>query len=314
MSERHGRPAGPEEPALGAGGTQVGACCPRCGRSRAPGGAPACGCARETADALRETRSAQAAAAEDFDPLHIRPYVTLPEPRAPLPALSSAPPPPAARPAAVRGAGERGTARTAHRRARGRGRTTLFAGAGALFASAAVFATGMLSGGGGGGPDRALPDTTASTDDDPPPEEPAARVSAEPATSPPPRPTPTPRPSRERPSPAATRAPSASPSLRPLHAPATSPTRTTARATGTVSFPPSPPPVLRLGDRGPEVTGLQYRLRRLQLYEGPTDGVYTPLLAQSVARYQWTRDITEDPLGTYGKATRRALEAETRAP
>ncbi|QEV59659.1 peptidoglycan-binding protein [Streptomyces spectabilis] len=299
---------GPEEPVLGACETPVGACCPRCGRSRAPGGAPACGCARETAEAVRETRSAQAAAAEDFDPLRIRPYVTLPEPQVPLPALSSAPPPPAARRDPARAAGERGAVRTSRRRAR-RGRTTLLAGAGALFASAAVFATGMLSEGDGGGSDRALPDTTASTDDDPPPEEPAARVSAEPVHSPPPRPTP----SRALPSPSASPTPSASHSPRPLHAPATSPTRTTARATGTVSFPPSPPPVLRLGDRGPEVTELQHRLRQLQLYAGPADGAYTPSLAQAVARYQWTRGITQDPPGAYGKATRRSLEAETEA-
>ncbi|MEV0445076.1 peptidoglycan-binding protein [Streptomyces spectabilis] len=263
---------------------------------------------------MRETRSAQAAAAEDFDPLRIRPYVTLPEPQVPLPALSSAPPPPAARRDPARAAGERGAVRTSRRRAR-RGRTTLLAGAGALFASAAVFATGMLSEGDGGGSDRALPDATESTDDDRPPEEPAARVSADPVPSPPPAPTPTPTPtpSRERPSPSSSASPSASPSPRPKHAPATSPTRTTARATGTVSFPPSPPPALRLGDRGPEVTELKDRLRQLQLYEGPPDDTYTPLLAQSVARYQWARGITQDPLGTYGRATRRSLEAETEA-
>ncbi|MER6132042.1 peptidoglycan-binding protein [Streptomyces sp. NPDC001815] len=51
--------------------------CPECGTPREPGGSPACGCARRAADELLETRTAEAAAAEDFDPLRIRPYVDL---------------------------------------------------------------------------------------------------------------------------------------------------------------------------------------------------------------------------------------------
>ena len=51
--------------------------CPECGTPWGPGGSPTCECARRAADALLETRSAEAAAAEDFDPLRIRPYVDL---------------------------------------------------------------------------------------------------------------------------------------------------------------------------------------------------------------------------------------------
>ncbi|MEU5362644.1 peptidoglycan-binding protein [Streptomyces sp. NPDC005925] len=51
--------------------------CPECGTPREPDNTPACTCARRAADALRDTRTAQAAAAEDFDPLRIRPYVEL---------------------------------------------------------------------------------------------------------------------------------------------------------------------------------------------------------------------------------------------
>ncbi|WP_461071149.1 peptidoglycan-binding domain-containing protein [Streptomyces pseudoechinosporeus] len=51
--------------------------CPECGTPREPGGAPSCACAQRAADELLETRYAETAAAEDFDPLRIRPYVDL---------------------------------------------------------------------------------------------------------------------------------------------------------------------------------------------------------------------------------------------
>ncbi|MGW1271705.1 peptidoglycan-binding domain-containing protein [Streptomyces sp. NPDC002491] len=53
--------------------------CPKCGALRAPDNTPSCVCARRASDALRDTRTAEAAAAEDFDPLRIRPYVELDE-------------------------------------------------------------------------------------------------------------------------------------------------------------------------------------------------------------------------------------------
>lgn len=51
--------------------------CPECFAPRASDGTPSCGCARRVSDAHLEARTAEAAAAEDFDPLRIRPYVEL---------------------------------------------------------------------------------------------------------------------------------------------------------------------------------------------------------------------------------------------
>ncbi|MGW2641987.1 peptidoglycan-binding domain-containing protein [Streptomyces sp. NPDC001348] len=54
--------------------------CPECGAPKGPRNAPSCGCAQRASEALRDTRTAEAAAAEDFDPLRIRPYVDLDAP------------------------------------------------------------------------------------------------------------------------------------------------------------------------------------------------------------------------------------------
>jgi hypothetical protein len=53
--------------------------CPECDRPRNPDGSagPGCDCAERAGAALRAEREADIAAAEDFDPLRIRPYVTL---------------------------------------------------------------------------------------------------------------------------------------------------------------------------------------------------------------------------------------------
>jgi putative peptidoglycan binding protein len=51
--------------------------CPECGAPRGVDNTPSCGCTERAADALRDARTAEAAAAEDFDPLRIRPYVEL---------------------------------------------------------------------------------------------------------------------------------------------------------------------------------------------------------------------------------------------
>jgi len=51
--------------------------CPECAAPRAPDGTPSCACTQRASDALRDARTAEAAAAEDFDPLRIRPYVEL---------------------------------------------------------------------------------------------------------------------------------------------------------------------------------------------------------------------------------------------
>ncbi|MDW8810429.1 peptidoglycan-binding protein, partial [Streptomyces scabiei] len=51
--------------------------CPECSTPRASDGTPSCACGRRASEALLETRTAEVAAAEDFDPLRIRPYVEL---------------------------------------------------------------------------------------------------------------------------------------------------------------------------------------------------------------------------------------------
>ncbi|WP_328683620.1 peptidoglycan-binding domain-containing protein [Streptomyces sp. NBC_00343] len=62
--------------------------CPQCGAPRAADGSPSCACTQRASDALRDARTAEAAAAEDFDPLRIRPYVELdgtPQEQSPAP-------------------------------------------------------------------------------------------------------------------------------------------------------------------------------------------------------------------------------------
>lgn len=51
--------------------------CPECDTPRASDGTPACSCARLASDARRDARTAEAAAAADFAPLRIRPFVEL---------------------------------------------------------------------------------------------------------------------------------------------------------------------------------------------------------------------------------------------
>ncbi|MEU2598981.1 peptidoglycan-binding protein [Streptomyces hirsutus] len=51
--------------------------CPECGAPRNRDNTPSCACTPRASDALREARTAQAAEAEDFTPLRIRPYVEL---------------------------------------------------------------------------------------------------------------------------------------------------------------------------------------------------------------------------------------------
>lgn len=59
---------------------QKGNRCPECDALRGPDHTPSCGCGQQAAEALRDARTADAAAAGDFDPLRIRPYVELETP------------------------------------------------------------------------------------------------------------------------------------------------------------------------------------------------------------------------------------------
>ncbi|MFD8234635.1 peptidoglycan-binding protein [Streptomyces sp. NPDC059696] len=57
--------------------------CPECGAPRQRDNTPTCACTHRAAEALRDARTTEAAAAEDFDPLRIRPYVEIETGQAP---------------------------------------------------------------------------------------------------------------------------------------------------------------------------------------------------------------------------------------
>ncbi|WDV51369.1 peptidoglycan-binding protein [Streptomyces coeruleorubidus] len=205
---------------------------------------------------------------------------------------------------------------------RGRRTALLAAAAGACVAvvAAAGYASGLFS---YEAPSRnsALPDDLrASVPDAPsssaastPPVSSAQATPSAPA-APPPAPSATGSPSAS-PSPST---PSASPS--PSRSATPSAPRTSATATGPENGPPGNsrqsggPTVLRLGDRGPEVTELQFRLRQLYLYDEDTDGDYDSRLEEAVRTYQWSRGIQTDDLGVYDRETRAKLESETKEP
>ncbi|MFF9085192.1 peptidoglycan-binding protein [Streptomyces sp. NPDC014991] len=83
---------------------------------------------------------------------------------------------------------------------------------------------------------------------------------------------------------------------------------------GTPHTTPAAAPVLRRGDTGPQVTELQQRLRRLNLYGDQVNGVFTRPVEDAVRNYQLARGIKGDTLGEYGPATRSSLESETAQP
>ncbi|MFI8187743.1 peptidoglycan-binding protein [Streptomyces sp. NPDC085946] len=372
--------------------------CPECGTPRRPDNTPTCPCARRASEALRETRTAEAAAAEDFDPLRIRPYVELdggttaggapedgttapaapahapspasarpPAPRSPAPQPPAdatmplrpvapdtpgtpAPPgvpggspdatsvlptplaPPATEPSARdlslfdRGSGEdagtvpHGAGEERPRRGR---RTAAVAVAGAVVAvvAAAGLASGLLSyespSRDAAAPDgvrASVPDTSSGP---PSAVAPPATASEEPESASP------------SPSPSASASGSPSPSPSPS---ASSASPSTTRPAEPTSAAPTPTgtqepteasdeddrrrdgPVLRRGDRGPEVTELQLRLRQLYLYNDEASGYFSPRVEEALRNYQWARGISADELGVYGPATRTRLESETREP
>ncbi|MFE2465918.1 peptidoglycan-binding domain-containing protein [Streptomyces mirabilis] len=313
--------------------------CPECAAPRTPDGTPSCACTRRASDALRDARTAEAAAAEDFDPLRIRPYVDLtanesapatmrlrtvpsealtavqhvysanetpyppPEP-APLP-LSEEPP-------------------------RRRRRTALLAVTGAAVAvvAAAGFASGLFS---YDAParNRALPDDVRASVPDPSPTPTSTPTSASPrsgsgsapegVTSPtttaPPSPGGSPtRSASASASATATRSQPPAPAQSPTPTPTPTPTAAASLAPGQGSTGDQPAQTLRRGDQGPEVTELQLRLRQLSLYTGRADGTYSRQVEDAVRRYQWARGITGDKSGVYGTPTRASLESETQTP
>ncbi|CAL9424182.1 hypothetical protein SUDANB60_01892 [Streptomyces sp. enrichment culture] len=109
---------------------------------------------------------------------------------------------------------------------------------------------------------------------------------------------------------------SAAPSASATAEPSVTPSADGASSAPAVAPEPEEPvgtaPVLRRGDRGPEVVELQQRLREVWLYQGDADGRYSHRVEEAVRHYQWSRGIDEE-LGVYGPQTRSRLESETGA-
>nr|WP_319246102.1 peptidoglycan-binding protein [Streptomyces sp. MB09-02B] len=282
-------------------------------------------------------RAAQAEAAEDFDPVRIRPFVQVGddgEPHGTPPAVEE---PPAAgedarAPADVPPAGGEQAApdertlvdadadsdadalRSDGREPGGRRRRRVALAAGVGAAAAAVLVTGGIIGGlfsyeapsrDGSDPDdirAGLPDTAAAQEASRSATPSATGSTASPSGTAATSPEATPTPTRATPSPSAT----------PTRVPSGSDATVTAVPAPTV--PEGPPPVLGLGDRGAEVIELQLRLGQIGLYNGDADGDYDREVQSAVRGYQLTRVLLEDESGVYGEATRAALESETSEP
>ncbi|WP_191871108.1 peptidoglycan-binding domain-containing protein [Streptomyces filipinensis] len=327
----------------------VGRTCPACGAPRGRDHSPSCDCTERAAEALRETRSAEAAAAEDFDPLRIRPYVEVEEGRPvpgaprvpsdaetrPVPAVEATLPlgpvagPGTAGPRMSGGGGPHGTGGPGARggadepgaaeppadgASRRRSRRTVLlsvTGAGMTLVAAAGFASGLFS----YHPpsrDRAVQEVRESVPEVSTPSQVSPTTPSYPPAVPRP-PAPSPSASASRPSPSATPSPSPSPSApAQTSRPAAPAASTTAPAAPRTT--PAVAPVLQRGDSGPEVTELQLRLRQLNLYDDRISGVFGAPVQDAVRTYQLARGIQGDTLGVYGPATRKSLEAETTRP
>ncbi|MGW1714386.1 peptidoglycan-binding protein [Streptomyces sp. NPDC002156] len=310
--------------------------CPECGAPRGADNTPSCACAERAADAHIENRTAEAAAAEDFDPLRIRPYVEL------TPETPAAPPDPATdvtmpMPAVPPDPGWADEAATAaipavpalplppdtptedDEQTEGPGNRPRILLLGAAGAVIAILAAGGLAGGmfTYDKPSRnntaaqdvreSVPAATTSAASPTPSSSPTASRSASPSPTPTPSETLPPTPTLTSAAPTPTR--SATPSQAP----------TTAQATGTISPDPGDDdketaPVLRPGDTGDEVLELQLRLRQLALYVNDLDGVYDDNVENAVTAYQTTRNIDAEEPGVYDRTTRERLESETTEP
>lgn len=265
---------------------------------------------------------AEAEAAEDFDPVRIRPFVeigddaTSPDVYATSEVSETQP---TDRPAGDRQGREDTTSppvdppdvpRSDDNTSNSPRRRRIALGTG-MGAAAAVLLTGCLVGGffWYDGPDRngslsggvraGLPDEQSTAVDPSSPGPSASMTSAQP-------------------SPSAASSPDTTTTADPLPPTGTTPSPTSSSATATGSPTSSPSqgeaPVLRLGDRGPEVIELQLRLRQTGFFAGEADGVYDREVENAVRAYQLTRVVVEDEPGVYGPATRTSLESETSEP
>ncbi|MEV7731126.1 peptidoglycan-binding domain-containing protein [Streptomyces sp. NPDC088921] len=306
--------------------------CPECGAPRGADNTPSCGCTQRASDALRDARTAEAAAAEDFDPLRIRPYVelddeTAPVPKAPAPDATMplrVPGPPSATPSRTDlnlfdvDAGPSAPGRTPDGPPRRtRRRTVLLATAGAVVtvAAAAAFAGGLFTYESpvrdevaGGDVRPAVPDATTTA------------ATASPSTA-----TPSVRPSSAPPSATASASPSASPSPSRSSAspspslsaaPSATPTASAATdsAAGSDAGREAAPQVLRRGSEGPEVVELELRLTQVGLYSRKASGHYNEGVEDAVSAYQWQRGMQVAEHGVYDLVTRQRLESETTEP
>ncbi|WP_328428069.1 peptidoglycan-binding domain-containing protein [Streptomyces sp. NBC_00443] len=318
---------------------QNGHLCPECSAPRGTDNTPSCGCGPRASEALRDARTAEAAAAEDFDPLRIRPYVELEGTgeaggeTMPLRAVPAAPPTPLAPPATTPSAQDlslfepdgvsdsadpadtHGTAAARHRPRRAR--TVLLGAGGALVAvlAAAGLASGMFT---YEAPvrDTALPDdvrasvpapSTSEARETPSPTAPSTQSAAPPVSQSPTRSasaSPTPSRSSAPPSPSAT--------SEPTNAPSTTEAAGSQEDSAAARDPA--PATLQRGDRGPEVTELELRLTQLGLYTREARGSYNEGVEDAVLRYQWARGVQPDEYGVYDLATRERLESETSEP
>ncbi|MFI6640005.1 peptidoglycan-binding protein [Streptomyces sp. NPDC050504] len=298
------------------------------------GSRPDCDCAERAARRLQAERTAEMAAAEDFDPLRIRPYVTLQgmepaeePPTAAIPQVESTMPlrlpqaPPYAQEDRSRPEGQANptdrtdhtdrTAPEAHPPPPPARRRTAYIAAAAVALTVigtAAFAGGLFS----ADEDRtaARPALTSSG----PTHEPQA-PSSEPSGTPEPSKSPSREPSSKAPDPSPTPSPSATekPSEKPSPPPEKpSPSAPSSpKATDGATPPPAEESAgeLRRGDSGPAVLDLQERLTGIGMYWGPLNGRYTQQLENSVGWYQRQNGIESDEPGVYGPNTRRALES-----
>lgn len=299
--------------------------CPECGAPRGTDNTPSCGCTRRASDALRDARTAEAAAAEDFDPLRIRPYVelddeTAPVPRVPAPEatmpLRAVPARPNPTDLSLFEADDVPGPAAEERPRRTRRRTVLLATAGAVVAvvAAAGFASGLFA---YESPSR---DEAAPRDVRPAvPDATTTPASVSPSTS-----TESVRPSAVPPAPTVSASSSASPSPSPSSA-SPSPSLSSEPTAGpTASATDSgaeseasreiAPPVLRRGSEGAEVVELELRLTQLGLYSRKASGHYNEGVEDAVSRYQGTRGLQVDEYGVYDLVTRERLESETTEP
>ncbi|MDT0486851.1 peptidoglycan-binding domain-containing protein [Streptomyces doebereineriae] len=305
--------------------------CPECGAPRGTDNTPSCGCTQRASDALRDARTAEAAAAEDFDPLRIRPYVELDEETAPVPKVPApdvtmplrVPAPPTVPSRTDLNLFEVEADSSAPVRTtdgpprRTRRRTVLLATSGAVVtvAAAAAFAGGVFT------YESPVRDEAARGDVRPAvPDATTTAASASPSTAAASvRPSSAPQSATASASPSASPSPSrssASPSPSLSAEPSATPTASAATdsAAGSDATREVAPQVLRRGSEGPEVVELELRLTQIGLYARKASGHYNEGVEDAVSAYQWQRGLQVAEHGVYDLVTRQRLESETREP